>query len=271
MSGLMDPESLDLTKILSEENTQYHQWEKRSKQTLEPIFKSAAEKLEKIVNDKSTICALLTKQWPKEGRRLREYLPDTYKQTKHNPKPDVTPQDEMEEFLLTISEIFADGHDVFGTLYKRYKSSTGINRNDFSKQLRETFESNGAVSITEQLEGWKKYGIDMAHAKQESDERTKLQTFYKVMVRIQALYGTKSDVANKARLSQKWYKNGIEMDPTIQENFNKMMRWMFPDNAVLADEMAQWFAKCLIIDRQDPNAKMPEPPTRKGHPATENY
>lgn len=262
--GLMQAETLNLSEILSEENREYQAWEKRSKATLEPLFISAAKKLEGIVDDPTQICALLTKQWPKEGRRLREFLPEKFKQMKHAQKEDDTPLDQMDEFLKTISEVMADGADVFGSLYKRYHNSIGIERKDFETQLTEIFEGTGAAPVSKQLDDWKKFSIEMAHAKQESDERTTLQTFFKVLVRIQAFHGTKSDVAKKARLSQKWYKNGIEMDPTIQENFNKLVKWLFPNNPATASEFADWFATCQLMDKQDPDAPKPLPPTRVG-------
>lgn len=258
----MQAETLNLTEILSEENKLYQTWEKRSKETLQPIFMSAAKKLEEIVDDPSMICTLLTKQWPKEGRRLREFLPEKYKQTNLSRAPDDSPIDDVDEFLTLIAQVMTDGADVFGTLQKRYHASTGIKLKDFNTQLKQIFEAEEPISA--QIDNWKKFSIEMSHAKQETDERTKLQTFFKILVRIQALHGTKSDVAKKARLSQKWYKNGIEMDPTIQSNFDKLVKWLFPNNEATAVEFAEWFAQCLLMDKQDPDAVKPLPPTRKG-------
>lgn len=256
--------SLNLGSILSEEITLYKHYERRTREELEKIFLSAAKKLEKVIEDKGEISAVLSKQWPKDARRIREYLPNEYKRGYRAKKEDNFPQDEVDEFLQTVVSVFDDGSEVFKAIQRKYHESTGVLRVDFRKQLIKIFEGEDSAPLSVQLDQWKKWGIEMSHSKQETDERTKLNQFYKVMVRVQALYGTKSDVAKKARLSPKWYKNGIESDPTIQENFNKMVLWLFPQSKATAEELSEWFNHCLLLDKTDPDAKKPLPPGHKG-------
>lgn len=281
MSSITTQKTLNLHEILHEEDALYEQWQNRSKETLEKIFLAAAQKLENHVDDITTISGILAKRWPKDARRIREYLPNKYKSMDRKHK-DPAPLNMYEEFMETIIDAMRDGVEIFKVLYNDYKRAPlTVNEGDeeqkhgrtittkaqFEELLLEVFASGDLSKLKEHIETWKNISISMGEAKLAQDKRTQISEFYKVLVHMDLFFGTRDSVAKKAGICSKWARGGIENDPRVMQNFNKMCLYFFGvDNAKI---MATWFSMNKV--RQARNEDGIEPPFKITVEPSETY
>lgn len=241
-------------ELLRDELNQIRAWDRNKREVLEPIYLSAAKKLERYYPDRSEICGKLAKLFgPEHERDLRRYLPEHYKRTYVIDETRDMPRNPQEEALKLMSDILTDMLAAVSTLYRKIRDEP--KDSEKHKALCEIIlhQFGGFAELEKIIESWKNLSVELAYLKELQDERQKIGDYEKIMLKIQLLFINKDHVAKMIGFSSKWIKNGVEKDIDIQRSLETIRKCPF-----CLKDIADWYNQQKI--RSEKGLPLETPP-----------
>ena len=208
--------------------------DEKNKETLSDIFRRAAKRLEEYYDDKSVICARLSRIWKDESRLIRKALPDKYKRGYSPENFDETmPISELEELFMELNDVFEGMHKIAKRVLDKIKTQPHIQRKllngeeltaeeqkefEITKKLQKiVLKSFGTSSEFKRfLEQTKKASEEAALLQNDFDDRLKLDDYRRVVIRVYNLMYKFRKTGKIWHKCGKWIKQ-IDEDPQLSK------------------------------------------------------
>jgi len=209
------------------------QQREEQKETLSDIFRRAAAELENFYDDKTIICARLSRIWKDEARLIRKALDDKYKRG-YGPKLDGDiPLDEIEELFTTVQEALDGLSKVNNRILQKIRTNpkiqnkilAGIDLTDEEKQnYAATMEYRKTIltafgtmaELKKYIESIRDMTIEVELIQDQLDNRLKLDDYKRVIVKLYDLIYRYRAIGKIWHKSAKWIKQVVE-DPELEK------------------------------------------------------
>ena len=235
-------EQVNLREILHEEIAAMETYHKSKAKFIEQQVLSAAKKLEEYVEDKSTICNIITKFFHKDFERdIRRVCLPEYKQSYMKDEDYIKILDEFDELFTHMADVGASIQGIALSIKAKYRESTKEEREGLMAFVIEIFGS--FAELKKRLEEWRDLSVECARIKQMHDDRTKMDAFTKFMLRIQSFHISKNRLAELNDISSKWVRTGIINDQALEDLAQKI--WQTDEKL---EKIQRWFNVNKIRD-----------------------
>ena len=224
---------------------------------MEPVIIAAAKKLEAYYEDHTQICNILTKFFPKDADRdVRRFCPSQYKREYVLEEKDQAPIDLLDEALKLMEDVLGDAISIIGSIRDKYRAATIEEREALNTFIVKKF--GGIAELKKRVEYWKEASVTLARIKQIHDERQKLDSFTKFLLKVQSFYMSKNEIHRLAGISSKWVKQGIERNFELEDLAQRLFRTDAKYKVI-----AEWFNEQKI--RTEKNMELLPLPERVQH------
>jgi len=203
-------------------------------QTLSDIFRRAAVELSDYYEDKTMICARLSRIWKDQSRLIRKVLDDSYKRVydKSVLQSDI-PITEVEELFLVLKESLEGLLKVTNRISEKIKASPAIHQKIINNiELNEEEKEEYALVIEYQKTIFKAFGtmaelkkyieeardmsLEVKLIQDQFDNRLKLDEYKRVIVKLYDLIYRYRAIGKVWHKSAKWIKQIVE-DPDLEK------------------------------------------------------
>lgn len=216
-------DQVNIRELLADEIRTIEAVFRTKREAMEPVIIAAAKKLEAYFEDQTKICTILTKFFPKEADRdVRKYCPAQYKRQYVIEEQDKAPIDLLDEAFKLMEDVFQDVISIIGSIREKYRAADVEERKELNKFIVKAF--GGSAELVRRVAAWKEASVTLANIKQMHDERQKLDSFTKFLLKIQTFYMSKNEIHRLANISSKWVKQGIERNFELEALAQKLWK-----------------------------------------------